>query len=436
MKTSNYNFFYDYPNSSQILAYNSRTGALALMDNDKYSDFKQFMLTHDIHNLDDQFKKDLVFGGFLLDQNVDELELIKMNLMQDRYSTKHLGLTIATTINCNLGCTYCYEKENKNAYKMSDEVHQAIINMVKARATTLSSLSVTWYGGEPLLAMDTIKYLSAEFINICEENDIHYDAGIITNGYMLTPKIAQELKACCVSSAQITIDGPEHIHNERRPLIGGQPTFNRILKNTKEAAEIIDSISVRINIDEDNAQELEPLLNTLDGYGLKEKVSVYLGHVHNANECYQNDACLTTESYSHMGYDFDKNASQQGFQTSHLSYPTPIGSYCTADTEQSYVIDPEGYIYGCWVDIGNKELAIKNIINDNFQHNTSTLLKYMMYDPCEDDHCKNCSFLPLCMGGCPYSRITKNVDRCSNYKYVMEKKILDYADFTIANLAL
>jgi uncharacterized protein len=435
LKISNYNFFYDYEADSKVLAYNSRTGALALMENEKYDSFKQFMNNEDMNALDDQFIKDLEYGGFILNKDVNELDLVKMKLMSERYSSRHLGLTIATTINCNLGCTYCYEKDNKNAYKMSDEVHQAILDLIKNRIKNINNLHITWYGGEPLIGMDTIRYLSSEIMKLCDENDVSYQAGIITNGYLLSPKIAEELKSYRVGFAQITIDGPEHIHDKRRPLVGGQPTFNKILKNTKDVADILDSISIRINIDDSNKPELDHLLDVFDQYGLKEKVSLYLGHVHNSNDCYQSNVCLTTESYSHTSYEFDKSASQLGFNTGHLSCPTPLGSYCTADSAESFVIDPEGYVYACWIDVGNKDVAIENIVNDNFSHNSSELLQYMMYDPCEDDMCKGCKFLPVCMGGCPHSRLHEKMDRCSSYKYVMEKKLLDYADFAVANQA-
>ncbi|WP_234414296.1 radical SAM/SPASM domain-containing protein [Paenibacillus sp. CAA11] len=406
------------------------------MKNDQYSVFNDYFQHNLISDMDEKLLTDLKRGGFVVEDNIDEIELIKLNLMSSRYSTEHLGLTIATTINCNLGCTYCYEKDNKNAFKMSDEVHQAIINFVRSRANTISTLGITWYGGEPLIGMDTIRYLSKEFMSICEEHNIEYNAGIITNGYLLTPKIAEELKNYKVNFAQITIDGPEHIHDQRRPLIGGQPTFKKILQNTKEASNILNSISIRINTDETNKMELDSLLDVLEEYNLKEKTVVYLGHVHNSNECYSTNMCLTTESYSHTGYEFDKKAANRGFNTGHISTPSPQGSFCTADSNSSFVIDPEGFIYQCWVDIGNKEEAVGNLVNLEHLGNTAKLLDYLMYEPFEDPMCRDCKYLPVCMGGCPHSRLHHTVDRCTNYKYIMEKKLLDYADFTISNREL
>jgi len=48
------------------------------------------------------------------------------------------------------------------------------------------------------------------------------------------------------------------------------------------------------------------------------------------------------------------------------------------------------------------------------------MLQYMLFDPTIASPCDKCNVLPLCMGGCPYKRIINN-EKCSNYKYILEK---------------
>ena len=60
---------------------------------------------------DKKFSDDLFEGGFIINDDVDELKLLKLNLLQSRYRTGNLGLTIATTLACNFRCVYCYEKK-------------------------------------------------------------------------------------------------------------------------------------------------------------------------------------------------------------------------------------------------------------------------------------------------------------------------------------
>lgn len=100
---------------------------------------------------------------------------------------------------------------------MSRDVQEKVVELVKARAESVMRLSVTWYGGEPLLALDIIENLTNKFLEICEEHKIRYDAGIVTNGYLLTTKAAERLKDLRITHIQITVDArPKNTTNEDR----------------------------------------------------------------------------------------------------------------------------------------------------------------------------------------------------------------------------
>ncbi|WP_223070148.1 radical SAM/SPASM domain-containing protein [Paenibacillus caui] len=431
-KLSQYNYFIEYSKNDSWLAYNTRTSALAILDKDKYEMFKRFEDNRNTELLDNKFLEDLNYGGFIIQDNINELDLIKARLLPTRYSTESLGLTIATTMNCNLGCIYCYEKNNKTQKNMSMEVQEKILSLVKSKIKTLKGMSIYWYGGEPLLGIDIIRHISQEVIAQCEENEVNYSAGIVTNGYFLNRSIAEELKKYKIERVQVTLDGPDYIHDVRRPLIGGQPSFEKIINNIVEVSDLF-RIAIRINTDATNQTAVDEVLGVIKEKNLKDKVSIYLANVHDANGCYNTNTCLTTENFTKLSYEFDKRAHEQGYNTNFHRLPIPIGSYCTADTYNSYVIDPEGYIYSCWHDVGNPEKSYSNLINKQFQGNSKLNLDYLNYEPYNDEYCKNCKLLPSCMGGCPSARITNTGDRCSEMKFILEKKIIDYATSIIEN---
>ena len=52
---------------------------------------------------------------------------------------------------------------------------------------------------------------------------------------------------------------------------------------------------------------------------------------------------------------------------------------------------------------------------------------YMLYDPTEDEKCGACRFMPICMGGCPHSRIEKN-QSCEQYRYDLSEYLQAYAE--------
>ncbi|MEK5239103.1 radical SAM protein [Paenibacillus sp. FSL L8-0470] len=430
MKSSNYNFFIDFPESNQVLAYNSRTASLALLEPKNYKEYLEFEKNSVIAGLDEDFLKKLKIGGFILENDINEHDIITHHLLRNRYKTDTLDLTIATTLNCNLGCVYCFEKDIRSNKKMGDEVKDRIVSIVEEQAGTIKFLSICWYGGEPLLDMTVIRDLSNKFIDICESNKIEYSASIITNGYNLTPDIAAELASLKVTFAQVTIDGPKPIHDVRRPLVGGQPTFDRILNNVEKASEILP-ITLRINTDDSNKDDMDSLLDLIVARGLGSKVGVYLAQVKNENECYNTNVCMATSAFTEISDNFDKKAHLMGIGSNLYQYPAPTGPYCGADSANSYVIDPEGYLYNCWTEVGDMSKSFGNLVDYSFEGNIGLKLQYMLYEPQQNEECANCKYLPLCMGGCPYERLNNAGDYCAAIKYNLERKIKNYAKYVI-----
>lgn len=431
MKVSKYNFFYRLPNNSEkLISYNSRTNALALIEKenyDKYNDFAESSIPIN----DEKLIEDLKKGGFLIDENVDELDLIKFNMLNNRYSTKSLSLTIAPTMDCNFACIYCYEKgKRKNVY-MSEEVQDKIIDFIEQQAEYVDNVYIGWYGGEPLLAFDIIKNMSERIMKICKRRKIEYNSFIITNGYNLSKDIAMDFEKMNIEFVQVTIDGPEDIHNIRRPLKSGQGSFNKILENLGQIIDIFPNISLRINVDKKNVGRVDEVLNKLEEFNLKDKVSVYLGYIEPTNDCYSQSTCLDFSEYSYIEYQFNEKLEQKEFINDKVhKYPVLKGNFCGADSISSLVIDPNGNIYKCWSDVGTNEYKVGNIIKNPSQvsQNVDKYMQYMLYDATMDVECKECKVLPLCMGGCPRRKLDGQVDRCNIYKYVLEEYIESIAD--------
>src|SRR6187549_1643532 len=93
------------------------------------------------------------------------------------YSTKHVLLAhIVPTRRCNLACGYCNEYDDYSPPVAIDEMLRRV-----DRLAFLKTAIVTISGGEPLL--------HPEIETIIKRIRHHgMIAGIITNGYLLTPK--------------------------------------------------------------------------------------------------------------------------------------------------------------------------------------------------------------------------------------------------------
>src|SRR5687768_5567856 len=79
-----------------------------------------------------------------------------------------------------------------------------------------------------------------------------------TNGYFLTPDVADELLTRHVRFFQITVDGPPAEHNRRRKLAGGGPTYDKIIQNLRALRKRDDEFTVhlRVNFDPESLPRL------------------------------------------------------------------------------------------------------------------------------------------------------------------------------------
>lgn len=423
MKESKYNFFVE-PNedgdSDSLLAFNAFTCALATMTRENYNSFIKGK-GNGFESIDDELKKHLKHGRFIVDDECDEILELRNALLASRYNTSGFSLTIAPTLGCNFDCIYCYESDHSDFTKMSKETQEKLVALIKNKVDSgTQSISITWYGGEPLLAMDVIEDLSHQIYDLCEEAKIPYHAGMITNGYLLSRETVQRINGCHISFLQVTLDGPEDIHDKRRFLNGGHPTFDRIVGNLEGAIDILPHVALRINVDKDNVRRVDEVKKLFARDDLKEKISVYIAMVDAINENYDPADCLTIDKFIDMDIHFYENPM--------ALYPRPTTNACGADAISHFVVAPDGTLYKCWDDIGIKEKCVGNIHETAYSYHPR-YFEYMMFDATSDEECSNCKLLPICMGGCPHRRIVESPIRCTKYKSAIERYLLEAAQY-------
>lgn len=174
-----------------------------------------------------------------------------------------LGLTLMPTEQCCFRCDYCYE--DFEIGKMPTAVQNGTVNLLKQRAPTLDALSISWFGGEPLMAKDIIYKLSREIVNLAERYGISYNAHMTTNAYLLDQECYEKLVKLGVSGYQITLDGPEAIHDKVRKRVDGKGTFAVIMDNLRaiKASDAQAQIMLRIHYKPDTWKAVLSLIDDL-----------------------------------------------------------------------------------------------------------------------------------------------------------------------------
>lgn len=146
MKWSRFN--YVYRTERNVILYNTFSKAILELGDEEYERLK-----NGDYGLEEE---ELADNGIIVEDDYDELGFLKYIHYRTRFSSDVMTLTIAPTLDCNFDCPYCFE--NKRKGKMSEEVRIAIISFIKKKIDSgVRKIDLTWYGGEPLLQVDSIK---------------------------------------------------------------------------------------------------------------------------------------------------------------------------------------------------------------------------------------------------------------------------------------
>ena len=102
---------------------------------------------------------------------IDEYNVFLIMRNRIVYSKNTLLLEIAPTLNCNCQCGYCFV--SKKSQSMNIETQNNILDFIARRIVQgVRIVKVTWFGGEPLLAYQTISDLSKKIISLCAQHNV------------------------------------------------------------------------------------------------------------------------------------------------------------------------------------------------------------------------------------------------------------------------
>lgn len=377
----------------------------------------------------------LVAGGFVVEDDVDEVALIKEQYERER-KRSHFLLTILPTFECNLSCSYCFV--GKKCGLMSSEVQQQIVHFVRnyLENNAIPSMNVDWLGGEPLLALNIIESLSSDFRESCENHGAQYSAQAITNGTLLDEKAIQVLQKAGVERLQITIDGPSDIHDRRRGFRKGDgSSYEAIIEGIERAIGKFQ-IRLRINVDRRNLGDAFVLLDEFEErrwLGPEKRFYPYLARVSPFTKaCAKvvNHVCTVNDFYLTQ-FDWWKRLQQLSFPVAFqplYHFPEPRPYNCGAVGANSFIFTPEGEIHKCGLAVDDSSQAIGKI-GKPIDMGDPNSKQWLRYSPVDNPKCRDCSYLPTCLGGCPRNQIFRRKaqieENCAYYRQ-FEDRILQY----------
>jgi uncharacterized protein len=320
---------------------------------------------------------------------------------------------IVVTENCNFNCKYCFIAETVNADKPNKIMTRAVAKTTVAllqktyeKQKTDYDKTITFYGGEPLLNIDMIKFFMEEIERTKQTmywpDDVKFT--IISNGALLTPPIIRFLKSNNISLG-ISYDINKSAH------------ANRISKNDKDTFDIVREkielckqqnipLSLSITITEDTLQNqatvLDEILN-INPLAVAFNLLIPNHHTQQNASYYENATdfmiAVFKELRQHGIYEDRMMRKVQAF-ADHKLYLYD----CCASGGNQYVISPSGEIGICHGYLNDRKYFSSTVFDENFNFQTNPDFKHWQKrSPLFMEKCFDCACLGICGGGCPYA---------------------------------
>lgn len=369
------------------------------------------------------FYKNLVDGGFWVEDEVDEAERAVEEAMRHCDNAGSYRLIVNPTLNCNFQCWYCYE--NHSAYtKMSTEMVERVKRFLTrlCGASEMKHLDLSFFGGEPLLYYnDTVRPL-IDCMRRCREGrprlgcHIHFT----TNGYLITDTLLEHLATGGEQVGfQITLDGGREDHNKVRFSASGAGSYDRILTNIGKLLTKGMEVVVRINFTAKNLQSLPQIaedLRTLSPDACH-KLSIDFQKVW--QEGIDNDNPELATCIEHFRHYFPH-------VTEHSLRIDGFRSPCYGDLLNECVINYNGDVYKCTA----RDFTPANRVGTLNEEGEIDWLcpgfaSQRLQEKFAKPVCRNCRIFPLCGAGCVQTAMEAgNVCVCCKDNHEKDQAIL------------
>lgn len=438
---------YLFQKLSRYIAVSTTTGDFYDVEKEDYYDLLDWQKYIEEHNSTDSYQAyiDSVKACDLPD---DVLEFFPMRIEAHGISLgtdanfNVTDLTLNITSECNLNCLYCWndqgsysgegfsvgEADPKKKKDMPLTIAKKAVDILLSLCGDEKDLVVDFYGGEPLLNINTLKGTVAYCKEMEKKHNVKFSYLLATNGTLLTAELSKELIELGVQIA-LSIDGPKKIHNHNRPFANGDGSFDTIMDNLDAMPEdlkkklvgrttvtpsypsmtsLYDNLKelgferMEIFESEDACHKVTDKTKDLFFTGSEEKEILYAE--------YERLALLFIEEVLEGKLNYAKTFFNRFFKLmQRLYYNEELVGGCPAATGQ-IAVSADGSIYPCTSFLGIDNFCLGNV-NDSIDK-----IKYEDFINQVNDRSKQCS-------ECELYSVCKSSGSCLNVNYYFNDNV-------------
>lgn len=252
-----------------LLLYNTFTGELLRLNRNEAENWASFESGFNYQPSQDYDGKNvelinrLIKGRYLVPEAFDEMvfcdQVKNVATLTQHISSAVNRYVVFTTTDCNARCFYCFEKGQRRI-KMDEHTAETLAEWMIEHAEN-EPISIRWFGGEPLYNSRVIDIISERL----RKAGCDYTSTIVTNAYLFNNELIKKASGLWrIKNAIITLDGTEEIYNKTKAYIcNSGSAYKRVLENIENLALSGIFVTVNLNMDAGNAEDLKKLAHEL-----------------------------------------------------------------------------------------------------------------------------------------------------------------------------
>ncbi len=419
---------YTFTMKSDFLAYDNESGALMFLDAATFDILSNYE-AHSGSKPADPVLHEIALKHELTKTDLDEICSEIDSLIQDgslfraaqTVSLKQLypaearikSMCLHLCHDCNLRCRYCFAETGDfgtGKRSMLDlETGKKAVDFLIEASGPRHNLDIDFFGGEPLMNWPVVVALT----EYCETEGPKHNKDIrltMTTNCMLLDDEKMDFLNKHMKNVVLSIDGRESVNDFMRPRMGGQGSYETVMRNIKKfvlkrgqkehyirgtyTAHNLDfSNDVLHFVDEGLKQiSVEPVVAPEDApYAIKEE------HLPEIFEEYDRlaEAYLESRKTGEPFHFFHFNLDLEGGP---CIYKKMKG--CGVGTEYC-AVTPDGDIFPCHQFVGDEAFLMGNVHNDPAlsvpEHLKNAFTEMILPNK---EHCQTCWAKYFCSGGC------------------------------------
>lgn len=388
--------------------------------------------------------------GVIVENDIQDKKMLRNLQKQVRDKNFIKTLYLSLTYRCNFRCSYCISnnslalgRNNKILnLDMSKEVAKMAADYYLHNAKDEGDKEVVFYGGEPLLNFDVLKFL-VNYINekegIKKSKNRNYKRSrfiLCTNGSLIDEEKASFIKENNIYPA-VTFDGDKKTHNKVRRYVNNKGTYEDVIVGYRKLQKLNFPIGITLTLGRHNVKKLAEFIklfadqfkpytiatNTMVDYEDGGNEYVCDGSIL-ANNLIKAFRVARNKGMYIVKYVMDNRVKP-------LVEKLPRLKGCTGTGSRIMVL-PDGALAACAAYAKNSKVKLQD--NPKVKDFIPFGIEY--YSPFFKNQCRFCPAISCCGGGCPKNAEIKHGtfwglddDYCIQSKKFLEWLIWDLFDF-------